>query len=290
MQPGAGWQQPGQFPWQQPAPNQFYAGWQQPGMFPWQQPAPQQPKVARVELPSFWIRDPKAWFGLAESTFARSGVAESKDKFDIVLKFLPEDTVEQIRSVLRAVDSLADPYHSLKVELIRLNSPNILEQLNGIVFAPELGGQAPSILMNRLLALLPDGEPAGLLFKHLFILRLPADIRDMVAKKLDKLEAKELAEYADSRWHVRNARPPPSGTVAAVEYGEVEEILETVAAMSLNTGKAGRRKRPVKKTSGDRQPARAYICQKHCRFGKDAWSCDDPKACTFQGNGPAGGN
>lgn len=295
MQPGAGWQQPGPFPWQQPLHNPFFTGWQQPAFYPWQQPVTLQPapeqRIPRVELPGFWSRDPRAWFGLAESSFARQNVRQSKDRFDIILKYLPEETVDNIRDLLRNVDNLADPYHSLKSELIRLHSPNILEQLNGIVFAPELGGQPPSQLMNKLLGMLPAGEPAGLLFKHLFLLRLPSDLREQVAKKLDKLEAKELAEYADSRWHVRNSRPPPASTVAAVESADVEELAETVAAMSVGGGgKNSRRRRPDRKGK-DRPPAKAYICQKHCRFGKDAWSCEDPKACTFlQGNGQAGGH
>jgi len=206
QQPGAGWQHPGQFPWQQQAPN--FAGWQQPDFYPWQQPAPH--RHPKIELPTFWHRDPKSWFGLAESSFTRESVYDMKYRFDIVLKFVGEDIVEQIRDVLRNVDNLADPYTVLKAELIRLYSPNVLEQLNGIVFAPELGGQPPSQLMNKMLSLLPAGEPAGLLFKNHFILRLPADIRDAVAKKIEKLPAKELAEYADSRWHVRNSRPPPT--------------------------------------------------------------------------------
>ena len=240
---------------------------------------------------SYWdfgvgIRKP----GLAESSFGRQGVQQSKDRFDIVLKHLQEETMDHIRDLLRNVDSLVDPYNSLKTELIRLHSPNILEQLNGIVFAPELGGQPPSQLMNKLLGMLPAGEPASLLFKHLFILKLPSDLREQVAKKLDKMEARELAEYADSRWHARNSRPPPSSAVAAVESAEVEELSDTVAALSVGSGKNGRRRRPDKKGTGQRPSAKAYVCQKHYRFGKEAWSCDEPKVCTFlQGNGQAGG-
>ena len=83
--------------------------------------------------------------------------------------------------ILRAEETLADPYDAIKPELIRQFSPNIHEQLNKIVFAPELGRQAPTQLMRSLLACLPAGEPAGLLFKHLFLLKLPGDLYDQVA-------------------------------------------------------------------------------------------------------------
>ena len=300
QQPGVGWQQPGFFPWQQPAPYQFHSGMQQPGYNQWQQPPfqwqqppppPQSAKKPFIELPTFWSKDPAAWFGLADGAFQREGVLDSRHRFDITLKFINEELVEQLRDVLRSVDSLENPYGTLRAELIRLCSPNILEQLNGIVFLPELGGQPPSQLMNKMLSLLPAGEPAGLLFKHHFVLRMPADIRDQVAKKMEKLGAKELAEYADTRWHVRNSRPPTTCTVAAVKQADVDELAEAVAALPAGGQKNNRRRRPNNKggNSGEKKTGKAYVCMKHCRFGKEAWSCDDDRNCTFQGNGPAGG-
>ena len=306
QQPGDGWQQQqGQFPWQQqPLPNQFYThdnNWQQQqGQFPWQQQpfANQwqqsvQPRKPYIDLPTFWCKDPASWFRLADAAFGREQVVDRKLKFDITLKFLSEDTVEQIRDLLRKADSVEDPYAVLKGELIRLCSPNVLEQLNGIVYAPELGGQTPTQLMNKLLSLLPAGEPAGLLFKHHFVLRMPSDIRDQVAKKIEKLEVKELAEYADSRWHVRNSRPPVTSAVAAVEPLNVDALTEAVAAVSTGGGKNNRRnnnnRRGGKQKTGERDTGKAYICLKHCRFGKEAWSCDDQRNCSFQGNGGAGG-
>ena len=93
-------------------------------------------------------------------------------RFDVLLPALPENALTQLRDILRAADALADSYETLKAELIRQFSPNIHEQLNKLLYAPELGGQAPTQLMRSLLACLPTGEPAGLLFKHLFLLKL----------------------------------------------------------------------------------------------------------------------
>ena len=303
QQPGDGWQQPGQFPWQQPAPYQFYSGMQQPGFHQWQQPtlhmAQQTPRKPYIDLPNFWNKDPASWFRLAEGAFFREGVTDSKHRFDIILKFVNEDTVEQLRDVLRNSDNMQDPYTVLKNELVRLFSPNILEQLNSIIFAPELGGQTPTQLMNKMLSSLPAGEPAGLLFKQHFILRMPADIRDQVSKKLEKLNAKELAEYADSRWHVRNSKPPTTCTVAAVKQQNIEDLVDAVAALPTGGQKNNQRRRGGRGgrggnnssggSGGERQQAKAYVCMKHCRFGKEAWSCDDTRNCSFQGNAAAGG-
>jgi len=244
-------------------------------------------------LMPFWAPDPHAGFRLAESSFARGNVRDPVHRFDLVLQALSEDTIEQVRDILRNADTLPNPYEAIKEELIRQLAPNVLEQLNGIVFAPELGGQPPSQLMKKLLSLLPAGEPPGLLFKHHFILRLPSDIRDQVAKKIQRLDAKELAEYADNRWHVRNARSLPVGTSAAVvpPSDGVEELTSSVAAISTSDQGAGRggRRRGGRRPS-EKRPNKPYICFNHCKWGKKAWECGDVKNCTFQGNGSAGGN
>ena len=157
-------------------------------------------------------------------------------RFDFVLPALPENALTQ----LRAPDTLTDPYEALKAELIRQISPNIHEQLNKLVYALELGGQARTQLMRSLLACLPAGEPAGLLFKHLFLLKLPGDLCDQVAKKMERLDALEQADYADTRWHVPNSKKAPNKIVVAVEPadspnsvngGSGELLTDTVAAV-----------------------------------------------------------
>ncbi len=150
---------------------------------------PLQPQLhaPRITLTPFWSKDPQAWFRLAEATFNRCGVRDKNLMFDLVLPAISEDALEQVRHVLRTAHAMEDPYKELKGELIKLYTPNVLEQLYGIIYAPELGGQSPSQLMNRMLALLPPGEPAGLLFKMHSLMRIPMDIRDQVAKKLEEL-------------------------------------------------------------------------------------------------------
>ena len=75
--------------------------------------------------------------------------------------------------------------------------------------------------MRTLLTHLPAGEPAGLLFKHLFLLRLPEALREQVSKKIERLEARELAKYTYTRWLVQNAKR--SGGKAVAAMGAAEE-------------------------------------------------------------------
>ena len=63
------------------------------------------------------------WFTLAESTFNRSGVTNTRLRFDLVLPALPEEVTEQVRGILHAVDDIADPYRALKVRLLDLFTP-----------------------------------------------------------------------------------------------------------------------------------------------------------------------
>ena len=99
--------------------------------------------------------------------------------------------------MLRTAHSMANPYQELKEEL----APNVLAQLYGIVYAPELGGQSPSQL-NGLLAMLPPGEPAGLLFKMHFLLRLPMDIRDQVVQKMETRWSRRWRRWRPGSWQI----------------------------------------------------------------------------------------
>ena len=242
----------GQFPQWNPY---MFQGWQPPFMQPafvqppfMQPPFVQPPYVQRrareVKIAPFWKGDPVAWFKTLELRFRRWEVEDSHHRFELLLPNLQEDLVEQLRSILRTADSMEDPYTALKTELLQQFAPNIQQQLNGILYGPELGGQPPSMLMRGMLNLLLDGEPAGLLFRHIFVQRLPADLRDQVAARLNTMEAAELAGFADSLWHMRNSRKGQGRPVMAVqEPAEMvsadNELQETVAAMSLSKKKKG---------------------------------------------------
>ena len=65
--------------------------------------------------------------------------------------------------------------------------------------AEALGDRKPSHMMNRMLALIPEGFEPGFLFKYLFMNRLPEGIRNqLVLIKTEQL--RELAVFADQLW------------------------------------------------------------------------------------------
>ena len=105
----------------------------------------------RVTLTPFWPSAPAAWFRLAEATFHCLNVVDLNLQFDLTLPALQESPVAQLQDILQAVDNLPNPYEALKAELIRQHAPNVLEQLNKIVYSPELGRQPSSQLKWTLL-------------------------------------------------------------------------------------------------------------------------------------------
>ena len=86
-------------------------------------PAHQHVAPPKVKLPPFWPKDPNSWFTLAESTFNRHDMVDSRLCFDLVLPTQPEEGIEQVRGVLCEVNNLDCPYVVLKARLLQLLTP-----------------------------------------------------------------------------------------------------------------------------------------------------------------------
>jgi len=267
-----------------------------------QQMAPPPPPLHQIKLTPFWTKDVASWFTLTESTFNRYRLENSRLRFDIVLQALPEDTIERVRAVLRAAPTAADPYQALKARLLDIYTPSPLDLVHRIMFAPELGGRRPSELMDSLLAALPPGEPAGILFKAHFLSRLPTDFRDLVAVHVADYEPVQLAALADQLWMARNARPAAAAAVAPTATSsatkqEMEDLEEMVAAISMKKEFKGKKKWEKKKQVGgsggdgqsgpsgqNGQKSPPYLCRSHLKYGDQAHSCADTKYCKWKGN------
>jgi len=72
--------------------------------------------------------------------------------------------------------------------------------------------------MTEMMSLLPSNEQPGMLFKALYLSRLPADVRGHVQLQADTLDCVRLGELADKAWLARTVprrccrpRPAPRG-------------------------------------------------------------------------------
>lgn len=254
-----------------------------------------QPALHKVKLPQLWVHDVRAWFTLAESTFDCYNVTASRMRFNQVLMSLSPDTLEHVRTIMHNVDTFQDPYTILKERLQELYQVNCWELVYRILHAPELGDRTPSQLMAALLAQLPHGETDGLLFKGVFLSRLPDDIRDHVAARGKDLSSTQMAALADDLWHARNAR---RATVAAIgTHVELDDDEETVsggvaainlrgAANRARKGDQQKKNKHFKKEGGKHAASKQVtMCAKHAQFGESAYFCADKKNCWWsQGN------
>ena len=110
--------------------------------------------LPKVKLPPFWAKDHLSWFTLVESTFNRHDMVDSRLRFDLVLPALPEEVIEHIRGVLRAVEHLDRPYVDLKARLLQLFTPKPADTCLKLIYSGELGDRRPIQLREAMLALL----------------------------------------------------------------------------------------------------------------------------------------
>ena len=154
-----------------------------------------------LELPEFWMKEPELWFKVAEAAFRQAGVTSSAAQYDHVLAFLPQDVMAAVRGLvlIEITASTPDPYERLKSRLIASYAPSQWVLVNRLIDLPPLDDSRPSELMIRMLALLPLDEPPCVLFRALFLRRLPVGIREhLMVRNFD--DPQEMAQHADLIW------------------------------------------------------------------------------------------
>jgi len=215
----------------------------------------QQQYTVKLKLPTMWRSDVISWFALIESTFRRHGVTDRQFMFDLTLPALPEEMLDHVKSVLRASAISDDPYQLLKDRLTHLYTPDDLDLTCKILSVAELGDRRPSQLIKTMLALLPNGEADSLLFKGVFLSRLPVEIRDIVAVQWKAMDSRALAAFADTLWLTRKSQLISVTTpVAAVD--DDGDLAEAVAA--LNVQRPGDKKQKFfKKKGGEKKENKA---------------------------------
>jgi len=285
-------------------PIQF---WQQLLQQPHQQQAAPQPKPEKVRLPPLHTSRPRTWFTVAESSFNQQHVTNPRMKFDLVVLALNDEQVRRVGAITENPDQYQDPYLALKTRLLEIYQPSKWANVSALLAFKELGGMQPSQLMDELLALLPDGEQPGTLFKGIFLSRLPQDMRDHVQSRADELTCQELARFADHLYDSRNtakakmlaALPLPPPADSAPE-SQVDHLADMVAALGTNKQQNGksrfrtaganskapqrgqartdnqRGRQPTGQPAGKPPPG---LCYTHFKYGSAAFNCRDPQSC-----------
>ena len=93
----------------------------------------------------------------AESTFRKSQVTLSQTKFDHVVQKLPQNIMVFVRGlIMNSAASSSTPYEDLKAKLVSSYTLLPWQRINKLIHHPALGDRLPTVLMDTMLALMPD--------------------------------------------------------------------------------------------------------------------------------------
>jgi hypothetical protein len=166
-----------------------------------------------VKLPDFWLVGPELWCTQADSLFRRANIKCSLTKYDYCLQKLPCEVLQSVCELARRVRTgvIDDPYEQLEEKLTASYQKSPWQRTFELLDMPDLGDRQPSVLMDAMLALLPEDVEPNRLFLALFLRRLPADMRDHLAAQYLKTPA-AMAAAANRLFDAR----PQGVAVAAV--------------------------------------------------------------------------
>ena len=137
----------------------------------------------------------------------------------------------------------------------------------------------PSDLMTAMLYLVPEGESSSMLFRYLFLSRLPVVLSNAITP-LDCLPVRELAEVADHLWLVICSLPTPSTAIPPVRAypPPPPSMFSGVVWEASNTGRNSARRvlLPDPEVSGSRSysPCSCRGCPPAARHpGRQTLTC-----------------
>ena len=110
-----------------------------------------------VKLPLFSPDNIKTWFVQAESQFPLKGVIVSQTKFDYCVQSKTHEVAIKVLNLIRNSPA-DDPFQRLKDRLLRMYALNNYACAAVIANLPLTCDMQPSILMSRMLGLLPAGH------------------------------------------------------------------------------------------------------------------------------------
>ena len=251
------------------------------------EPRPDAGRVSalQIKLPPFWPADPQVWFAQVEAQFTTRGITTQKTRFDFVVASLAPEFATEVRDLVLHPPE-ANPYDTLKEQLIIRTAASEQRRLQQLFNAEELGDRKPSQLLRRMQQLL--GEKANstdtAFMRELFLQRLPSNVRMVLASTPDTGNITELAQLADKVVEV--ATPSVSGITTTTELDqlrqEVAELKTMLRSLQTVNKKSQRGRSP---SSAPQRQQTQDVCWYHAKFGDRAQKCKPP--CSKAGQTPA---
>jgi len=237
------------------------------------------PCVAAVSLKilPFWPADPQLWFCQVEAQLSTRGINQQRTMFDHIVGSISPEVTTKVRDLLLSPPTV-NPYTSLKEQLIKRMAASEQHRIQQLLSLEDLGDRKPTQLLCRMQQLLGDtpGYTNSSFLRELFLQRLPANVRMVLASASDTVPLTELAQLADRIVEV--AAPSVSAVKVSPTANEMEKLRQDVAELKqLLTSHRGGRHRPPSpapcQASGDN------MYWYHDKFGSKAQKCRPP--CSY---------
>ena len=264
-----------------------------------------------IKLPPFWPSDPEIWFVQVEAQFSTRGITSQKTRFEYLVSSLSPEIATEVRDLL--VRPPADnPYDTLKAELVKRTAASEQRKLQQLISGEELGDRKPTQLLRRMQQLLGDqaAEANQTFLRELFLQRLPANVRMVLACSDATMSVTALADMADKVMEVSTptvAAVSPSLPSTDLEVQQLREqmskLTELVATLTqqrrprrsrsfYRRGRSSSRSRAASPASTTQQECTQDtdstskpLCWYHHKYGESAHRCIKP--CNW-GNDQAG--
>ncbi len=215
------------------------------------------------------IRDrPLDWFALIEFQLTARKITKPIDKFSAIVNSLPVDVQANLADVFRKINELPDPFKTVKDRLCQSFERSPFDLCSEIIDHPPLGADKPSVLLDKMIILLPPDESQGHLFQTHFLRRLPTNIRQHLSHKTFA-STREMAAFADTIFDMEK-----SNSISAA-------ATPLTRSRSRSPSPAPRRR----SATPWRRPRQPYVegndlCYYHYTFGPKATKCQQP--CKFK--------
>lgn len=259
------------------------------GMLPAAPAAGQADRVA-VKLPPYWPNDPTLWFAQVEAQFAIGQIKDEHTKFHYVVSQLPPDTATEVRDLILTPPN--DPYNTLKDTLVKRTSESAAQRIKKALAAAEIGDTKPTQILRALKLQLEGMQADDKLVLQVFLQKLPATVRSIVAAQSDKMKLDELADLAD---RVHEHLPENASTCAAASnsssdhnwekrMSRLENMMENLLSHDRPRSRGRPHfRRPSRSTSRGRFNPQGKLCYYHWRYREKAIKCTAP--CQWKSHG-----
>ena len=211
------------------------------------------PRFCDIKLPSFWSDKPSSWFALAKSHFPTHGIVGKQAKFDQLVGALSKESIGRVLDLVE-VPPLFNPYTQLKARLLDAHQLTNYQKVDQLLKMGDLGARWPSELLAAMLEVCPRRQETSLFITHLFLCRLPSELRIMLSED-NHQDVRLLINKADKLWAMHGQK---SNLVATVKQ-PVEDDPSLLAAVSYRGhggrgGCGGRGRGQQNSSRGQQQP------------------------------------